>query len=342
MRITLKHVAVKAGVSYQTVSKVLNGQIKVTRETEERIHRAAKELGYKPNYTARSLRSRRSNTIGYCWTPAPFNHTNPVLDHFLQAMLLSAKQRGYYILCFPYYSDLDRLIESYNELIDTSRVDGFILSNVEYNDARIHCLLERDFPFAAFGQTHTGEVYPHIDVDNTAGMCISVQHLLDQGHRKIAILAWPEDSRVGNDRMAGYLKTMKAAGITPLPEWICRGVGETGFGQSATQKLMALPEDIRPTAIAAVNDYMALGAMNAIFEVGLRVGEDIAVVGYDDSPLVQHLHPPLSSIRQPIAQIGQMLIDMLLEVIQGKPFSPEGVLVPPQLIVRASSNLRRS
>src|SRR5512135_37653 len=136
-RVTLKDVANSAGVSYQTVSKVINHQVQVTPETESRIWQAVEELKYRPNHIARALRSRRSYTIGYSWPPFPHDQANPILDQFLQSIFEAAEERGYYLLCFPYRSDPQEQLETYGRLIDTGRVDGFILSSIDYQDPRV-------------------------------------------------------------------------------------------------------------------------------------------------------------------------------------------------------------
>ena len=336
--VTLKQVATSAGVSYQTVSKVLNRQIQVTKETEERIWEAARTLGYRPSFVARSLRAQRAFTIGYSWPPAPPDQENIILDQFLQSMFLAAEERGYYLLCFPYLSDVKKHLATYDELIETRRVDGFVLSNIEYDDPRVQLLLERYFPFVAFGRSNPDLVFPWIDVNGGLGIHQSMLHLMEQGHRKIAALAWPQDSRVGNNRMEGYFSALQDAGIKPDPDWIKRGEGVFEFGYNATLELLKLPEDCRPTALIALSDMMALGASQAIKDRGLRVGPDFAVSGFDDAPMVQYTFPPLTTLRQPITEIGQRIIAMLMEYINAGsiPDNPN-LLIPPQLIVRSST-----
>src|SRR5512143_2076667 len=257
-RVTLKDVANSAGVSYQTVSKVINHQVQVTRETEQRIWQAVEALKYRPNHIARALRSRRSHTIGYSWAPFPHDQANPILDQFLQSIFEAAEERGYYLLCFPYHADPQEHLSTYCELIDTGRVDGFIISNVEYQDPRGLKLMERNFPFVAFGHSDPELTFPWIDVDGAAGVAMAVNHLLDLGHTRIAALAWSEDSRTGNDRMGGYFQALRAAGITPEPCWIARGEGRFSFGYQATLELLHLHEQVRPTALVALNDAMAI------------------------------------------------------------------------------------
>jgi len=336
--VTLKQVATSAGVSYQTVSKVLNRQIQVSKETEDRIWQAAQTLGYRPSFVARSLRTQRAFTIGYSWPPSAPAQENIVLDQFLQSMFLAAEERGYYLLCFPYHADIKKHLSSYHELIETRRVDGFILSSVEYDDPRVQLLMESNFPFVAFGRSNPDLLFPWIDVDGGQGIRESMLHLLDQGHRKVAALAWPLDSRVGNNRMEGYFSALQEAGITPDFEWVKRGNGVFEFGYKAMLELLDLATDCRPTAVIALNDMMALGACQAIKDRGGVVGRDVAVTGFDDAPLVQYTDPPLTTLRQPITEIGQRIIAMLMEYINtgNLPNNPN-VLVAPQLIVRKST-----
>ncbi len=342
-RVTLKEVASSAGVSYQTVSKVINHQVHISKETEARIWQAVRDLGYHPNYTARSLRSRRSFTIGYSWPPTPPDHANPILDQFLQSMFMAAEERGYYLLCFPYHDDPVKMLATYSELVNTSRVDGFILSSVEYDDPRILLLQESNSPFVAFGRSNPEMVFPWIDVDGGQGIYLAVKHLLAAGHSKIAALAWPKESRVGNNRMEGYFNALEHAGISPESEWIKRGQGNFSFGFQAMQELLDLPKTTRPTALITLNDPMAIGALQAAKERGLQIGGEFAIAGFDDSPMVQYLDPPLTSVRQPVWEVGQRIIPMLLEYIEhGYPPEPPCVLINPQLIVRSSTSSKHN
>jgi DNA-binding LacI/PurR family transcriptional regulator len=338
MRVTIKDVASKAGVSYQTVSKVINGQAQVSKETEERIWSAVKALGYRPNYTARSLRSNRSLTIGYSWIPLPVYKASPILDQLLQSMLKAAVRCGYYMLSFPYQVESSDQTALYRELIYTGRVDGFVLSSVEYNDPRVLFLMEHNFPFVAFGRSNPDLKFPYVDVDGGLGLRYATEHLIEQGHERIACLALPADSRVGNNRFEGYAAAMAEAGLPVRSDWIERGEGSFNFGYDATSRLISLPASKRPTAIAALNDLLAIGAMHAVHAHGLQVGRDVAVTGFDDIPLIQYLNPPLTSVRQPIWQVGQLVIDMLLSVLNdADSVQPQCALLPPELIVRSSS-----
>ena len=336
-QVTLKQVAAQAGVSYQTVSKVLNHQIQISKETENRIWDAVHTLGYRPNQLARSLRSRRSRLIGYSWEPSPPDQANTILDQFLGSMTQAAEDAGYHLLAFTHHYG-EQWVESYRELIDTNRVDAFVLSSVEFDDPRILFLKEQNFPFVAFGRSNPDWDILYVDVDGALGVRMAVEHLVGLQHERIAVLAWTEGSRVGHNRLEGYLEAMRAAGIEPSSQWIARGEGRFAFGYEAAGGLLSLPASQRPTAIIAFNDAMAVGAMHATQDHGLRVGADIAVTGFDDAPMAQYLHPPLTSVRQPVWEVGQRLMGMLLESLDGSEPEERQVLLPPQLIVRASSD----
>jgi len=336
-RITLKQVAAQAGVSYQTVSKVLNGQVRVSKQTEQRIWEAARLFDYHPNQLARSLRSQRSHLIGYSWVPAAPGEDNPILDQFMQSMALAAENAGYQLLAFPHRPGT-LWTEGYRTLIETNRVDGFVLSSVEYNDARIVLLQEQGFPFVAFGRSNPGWEFPSVDIDGAAGMRSIVEHLLSLGHRRIAALAWPESSRVGQNRIEGYFSGLEYAGITPAPEWILRGEGIYLFGLESTSRFLEGPADQRPTAIIGFNDVMAIGAIHAVQQKGYHVGTDVAITGFDDLPMSQYLTPPLTSVSQPTWEVGQRVIELLVKILNGGPLIQAHVLLSPQIIIRQSTN----
>lgn len=334
-RVSIKDVAELAGVSYQTVSKVLNGQAHVSAEKIERILASARELGYKPNRQARNLRAQRSHLIGYSWESGTLDVANFILDKFLTSMVEEAEAAGYHLLPFPYREGEDQ-IQGYRDLIEAGQVDGFVISSVNYNDPRAAYLLSQSFPFVAFGRSNANHDFPWVDVDGTAGVRLAVEHLLARGHRRIAALAWPETSRVGNERLSGYTAALAAAGLTPDPAWIVRAQGTYELARANTERLLDLHPERRPTAIITMNDVMAIGAIQAAQARGLTVGSDLAVIGFDDVPVAPYLMPPLTTIRQPIAEIGRKIVEMLVKIIRGETLAERQVLFRPQLIVRAS------
>ncbi len=334
--VTLKQVAALAGVSYQTVSKVLNRKVQVSKETEARIFKAADELGYRPNQIARNMRLQRSYMIGYSWERTSPDQVNHILDQFLTSMVEESQAAGYHVLPFPFRQG-EAHVQDYHELINSGRVDGFILSSINYNDPRISYLLQRDFPFVAFGHSNPELDFCYVDVDGADGIHQAVEYLLNAGHRRIAMIAWPEDSRVGNERLAGYLAAMQAAQIKIHPQWIQRGQGDFEFGRTACQALISLEPQVRPTAMVCLNDTQAIGAIHALRERDLQAGKDIAIIGFDDAPMTQFLLPALSTIRQPIRLAGRKCIEMLVSLMDGNEPEERHVLLKPKLIIRASA-----
>jgi DNA-binding LacI/PurR family transcriptional regulator len=335
-KVTLKQVAARANVSYQTVSKVLNKQTQVSKETEHRILEAVRELGYRPNQIARNMRAKRSFMIGYSWAQTSPDQVNHILDQFLTSMVHAAEAAGYHFLLFP-FREGDGVVNVYRELIDTGRVDGFVVSSVNYNDPRITFLLERNIPFVAFGRSNPELDFAYVDVDGFAGLCQMMQHLFSRGHQRIAAIAWPEDSRVGNERMRGYFESMQAAGLKICSEWIERGEGTFEFGRAAAARLLKLPSADRPTAIVALNDTQAIGALHAARDQGLVVGHNLAIIGFDDAPMSQYLFPALTTVRQPIQEAGRKCVEILISLMEGKEPLERYVSLTPKLILRASA-----
>ncbi len=323
-------------MSYQTVSKVLNGQAHVLPQTAERVWQAARQLGYQPHHNARNLRAQRSRMIGYSWMPLPPGQMNPILDQFLSSMVEEAEAAGYHLLPFP-YREGDGQIPIYRELIETGRVDGFVLTNLDYHDPRVLYLLERQFPFVAFGRSDPELIFPYVDVDNEAGERMATEHLLALGHRRIAAISWLPNSRVGDERLKGYLAAMQAASVEAKPEWIARGEGTVEFARQAAEQWLSGPDGQRPSGIAALSDAMAIGVMHAARARGLVIGRDLAIAGFDDAPMSQYLWPPLTSVRQPIREAGHKCVEALVARLEDRPLAEEHILLKPELIVRGSS-----
>ncbi len=334
--VTIRDVANEAGVSIATVSYVLNNTRSVREDTRVRVLAAAQRLGYHPNITARNLQASRTRLLGCPWRPVPNDQFNPILDHFLQAICEAAAVRDHRTLAFPATSDAAELA-IYTDLLRARQVDGFILSSTNYDDTRIRYLMESGVPFVAFGRSNPDWEFPWVDVDGAAGVRQAAAHLLTQGHRRIACLVWPDGSLSGYYRRQGYLTAMAEAALSVPVEWMPITDNTHDHAYANTQHLLALPDDLRPTAILAMSDLMAIGVINAVTDAGMTVGRDVAVVGFDDAPVARYLRPPLTSLAQPISEIGQHMVRMLIQLIQGEKPTPCPVLLAPTLIVRESS-----
>ena len=332
--VTLKTVAKHAGVSYQTVSKVVHNQGQISPALRQRIQQSIDELGYRPNAAAQALRTHASHLIGYSWSLERKDHSSFILDQFQHDIVECAEDAGYHILLVPHRTEHD-LDNHFRELVKARRVDGFILSSIEFDDPRIESVARLKVPFVSFGRSHADTT--SVDVDGCAGIAQVVRHLIDGEHRRIAIIAWPESSRVGTDRLAGYLTVMADFGLPIDPAWIVRGAGETEYGYSATQQLLAIPEQSRPTAIVTLVDTIAMGAMQAIETCGLVIGRDIAVTGFDDMPTSRHLKPGLTTIRQPIREVARAVLSLLLAQLNGEQSATQPLMLSPELVIRESS-----
>jgi DNA-binding LacI/PurR family transcriptional regulator len=176
-----------------------------------------------------------------------------------------------------------------------------------------------------------------VDVEGRTGMCKAVEHLVSQGHTRIAALAWPEHSRVGNERLSGYHAGMEAAGLPVDPAWIIRGESDYNYGYAAMQQLLALPVSQRPTAVVTMLDLIAIGAMRAIEEHGLEVGPDVAVIGFDNTPVAGYLKPSLTSIGQPAWDVGQHVVRLLVSLLNDEKPTEQQILLQSELVIRESS-----
>jgi len=337
-RPSMSDVARLAGVSQTTVSFILNDTpgSNISADTRDRVWAAVEELDYRPNVTARNLRTQSTNLIGYGFDDPTGVTSHPILDQFLYSTILSLEAAGYHLLTFVTSARTDTT--AYQDLFRRGQVAGFVVANTNDDDPRIAHLIAEQAPFASFGRANDAWYFPWVDVDGINGMEQVVTHLTAVGHRRIGLISWPEGSKAGAARERGYAAGLAAAGIEFDPAWLCRGENAVQTGAEGLAHLMALPAASRPTAVACVSDQIAVGAMNAAAADGLVVGRDLAVTGYDDTAVAQFLHPPLTSVRQPIAAVAREIVRLLLGELRHEPAEQRGILLNPELIVRQSSN----
>jgi DNA-binding LacI/PurR family transcriptional regulator len=332
-RPTLDDVAREAGVSRQTVSNVINAPGRVSERTRRQTEAAIERLGYRGHAIARNLRQRSSRMIGYRVPPAQRGAIHPVLDRFLHALTTAASADGNSVLLFVPDEEADEA-KVHEEMLSTSAVDGLVLTNTTRRDPRIEFLASRDLPFVSFGRTELDVPHSWVDVDGAAGTRAATRHLAELGHRRIAYLGLSSQLGFGFDRHQGYVEGLEAAGIASEPQLELRLADHVDASASAAAQLVAV--DDAPTAIVAASDVLAAGAMKGIRSAGAAVGPDgVAVVGFDDTPLAPLLSPPLTSVRQPLEEVGRVLVRLLADRIRGA--EPEGVLLEPELVRRESA-----
>jgi DNA-binding LacI/PurR family transcriptional regulator len=337
LNITIRDVAHQAGVSIATVSYVLNNSAPVSTATRQKVIEAVESLGYRPNITARNLKANETRMIGYAWHNfMPDGKINILLDRFIYTMAMAAESYGYHVLTFA-QPEADS-VRTYEELIFTNRVDGFVVSNTNRDDARIQRLIDMKVPFASFGRANDTWDFPYVDVDGQRGTELVVEHLLERGHRDIAFIGWPEGSLNGDARFQGYGDALSCIGIVPSQELVMRTINSVDDAYHATQELIANTPTRRPTAIVCISDLIAVGAMHCLADLGFGIGEDIALTGFDDDPMSEHLRPGLTSVHQPIDTIAAQVIDLLMAEIEKRPTPNRHILMAPELKVRASSS----
>ncbi|MCL4879626.1 MAG: LacI family transcriptional regulator [Anaerolineae bacterium] len=324
---TIKDVAKAAGVSTATVSYVLNGTKRIGEEVEQRVRQAAETLQYRPNAAAQNLRRNQTHIIGY-ELPIPLpGDMSLFMQRFTYDLTLAAEHHGYHLITFA-PSDTAKPLDIYRQLILSSRIDGFVISNTNWHDERLKFLMEAEFPFVSFGRSDLELEFPFVDVDGYEGIRQVMEHLLELGHQKIAFIGWPEGSYSGDTRYNAYRH------FVPEVPRVRRVENDIEQGYHAARSLLENP----PTAIVCVSDVLAIGAMRYLTEAHYRVGVDIAVTGFDDTPLAQYITPPLTSVQQPIQQVVQNLITMLVSVMEDAPPPMERhLLLKPNLVVRQST-----
>lgn len=330
LKITQIDVADFAGVGKGTVSYALNGSDLIKPATRQRVIDAAEALGYRANIMARNLRTNRAGIIGYSWHV----HDDPIrmnnlLDEFIYRVTMAAEAEHYHLLTFIQpQEDAERV---YDELISTNRVDGFILSDIRYNDPRIQRLFALNAPFVAFGGMYLpGETFAYVDVDGKKGIELVVNHLISLGHERIGFVNWHPGILVGDGRSAGYYAAMQNAGIRIESDWVAHTPNILRSASEATAQLMSAKHP--PTAIVTANDVMAFGAKAYLDEMGYQ---HIALTGYDDDPTAQFLG--ITSVRQPIDEVAKTLFDILLGEITHNPRPHRQVVFDPELVIRRST-----
>ena len=333
MAVTIKDIAKRTGKSITTVSRALHGYDDVSLETREMIERVAAEMGYTPNLLAQRLQKQRTDTLGFILPTFGPRFSDPFFSEFLAGIGSSATKYGYDILVSTQPPG-DKELEVYRRKVTGRQVDGFVVVRTRCHDQRIQYLTTTKTPFVAFGRIEEEIDYPFVDEDGVMGMKALVEHLVGLGHKQIAYISPSLEYTFARYRLRGVQEALAAAGLTIPQEYLVFGDLTQRSGKARAQQLLQLSRP--PTAIIAGNDLMAFGAMSAAQERGLKVGEDVAIAGFDDIPMAETSHPSLTTMHQPIYKIGQMLTEMLIKIIQGDPLESRQIILQPQLVIRRS------
>ncbi len=330
-RITQQDVAHLAGVSYQTVSRVMNNSPRVAPETRDKVMQVIAHVGYQPHAIARGLASNRTRTLGLI--------TSDFSDYFFTQVIIGAEQEARHAGYFFMLGSTERNPADepeYIRLLSQYSVDGFFFArpSTEEDNRHLIVLLHSGIPLVTTAYYLPGEPMRVVDIDNVDGGYCATSHLLGLGHRQIAMITGPRPWKSVNDRSEGYSRALRTKGLSRAEGLVAEGDWSLASGYRAMQQLLG--RGVKFTALFAQNDQMAIGAMHALREAGWRIPDDVAVIGYDGIPASEFTWPPLSTMIQPMQEVGRMAARLLIETIEDPTTPPREVLLRAKLICRAT------
>jgi LacI family transcriptional regulator len=325
---TIKDVAARAGISYTTVSHVVNATRPVSEQVRRKVEAAIAELGYVPSGVARSLRARATGTLGLL---VP-NASNPYFAELARGIEDHAERNGYSVILCNSDDDIDKQLRYLRVLLER-RIDGLIVATVASDAAFAQALANLQVPLVLVDRSLEGVSADQLRVDHEQGAYLATRHLLELGHRRIVCIGGPASTQVAQLRAAGYHRALDEAGVAAQAVVDCPFTSPAGH--AAAQVLLAA--EPRPTAIFAGNDMIALGVLRAAAEHQLQVPRQLSVVGFDDIEVSRYLHPALTTVGQCIGTLGEQVAARLLERIRTPDLAVTQRLIEPILLLRESS-----
>lgn len=320
MPVTIKDVARLAGVSPATVSLVLSNKGQVTEGTRRKVLEAAQKLGYRPNVLARNLVKGKTNTVLLCAFIRDDQKLSAFYGELINSLLTAISASGYYLQIVvkgEFFSG--HPLDKREALLNIARnrlFEGiFILSHWSVQYAEVSDLVREGFPFVVVNQRVEGEGVSYVDIDHYGGAREAVEYFIRQGHTRIAHIRGPQGHRHAEERYRAYVDTLLEYGIPLRREYIVEGDFHRLSGRMAMEELLGVRP--LPTAIFAGNDKMAIGALQVAKERGIRVHDDVAIVGFDGIEAVKYTDPPLPTVEQPLGELGKVAAEVLVERIQG-------------------------
>ncbi|HBM2234979.1 TPA: DNA-binding transcriptional regulator CytR [Escherichia coli] len=327
---TMKDVALKAKVSTATVSRALMNPDKVSQATRNRVEKAAREVGYLPQPMGRNVKRNESRTI---LVIVP-DICDPFFSEIIRGIEVTAANHGYLVLIGD-CAHQNQQEKTFIDLIITKQIDGMLLlgSRLPF-DASIE--EQRNLPPMVMANEFAPELeLPTVHIDNLTAAFDAVKYLYEQGHKRIGCIAGPEEMPLCHYRLQGYVQALRRCGIMVDPQYIARGDFTFEAGSRAMQQLLDLPQP--PTAVFCHSDVMALGALSQAKRQGLKVPEDLSIIGFDNIDLTQFCDPPLTTIAQPRYEIGREAMLLLLDQMQGQHVGSGSRLMDCELIIRGST-----
>jgi len=332
--VTMRDVAREAGVSVNTVSRALAGKPDVSPETRARVLEVAERLGYRPNKLARGLRSNKTFTLGVIVTDI----ANPFFAELVKGVEEAARGRGYSILLGDTGEDPAKE-EAAIQVMMAERVDGLLITPVQSSRQALEEVMDSGFPVVLMGRYFPDLEAPFVVTDDVHGAIMAVEHLIALGHEHIGHVAGPLHISSARDRLLGYRKALEAHGIPLRDDYVLQGAVTLEDGYIAGKKLLKL--NPLPTAVFAYSDFVAVGIMQAILEAGLRIPEDVSLVGYDDIVFSAYTKVPLTTIRIPKRKLGKEAVHLLISRLGNRRNIPSHKKLKVDLVVRDSTMERR-
>jgi len=330
-RATIREIARAAGVSIATVSRVINGRPDVSPQTREVVLRVVREHGFSTNRNARALSGGRTGLVGV---------TLPILEAAYFAVIVSGTAEALYehdmriVLC-PTLHQHEREVTLLDRLMHGT-TDGAVLMLPEESNAELRALQETGYPFVVVDpRVQLDQGIPAVSASNASGARAGVEHLLSLGHRRIGAILGPRDWMATTERLNGYRSALAAAGVLAAPDLVVESDFSIESGEAAAASLLDLPE--RPTAIFGFNDNVAIGVLRAAEARGLTVPDDLSVLGFDDSEQSGLVTPALTTVRQPLAEMGRMAVSLLLRLLDRQRVEAMNIELATRLVVREST-----
>ncbi|WP_214104703.1 LacI family DNA-binding transcriptional regulator [Acrocarpospora catenulata] len=330
-RPSIDDVAKLAGVSRQTVSNVLNGRKDYfSTQTQARVTAAMETLSYQPNRAAQTLRSRRSMQIGYHMSGEELETVKGFTLSFLQALIKAAARHGYQILVFTHTDDP---LPVFTELIARGNVDALIVSESQVDDPRVRLLAQSKLPFVSFGRLAPDLPQQWVDIDNADGMAMLMDHLVGKGYRRFSYIGAEGEEYWKRERLQGFKRGLGQHGLNSTDEDVFQG--SDNAIREHVRRILSQPH--RPDAIVTSSDSIAAVVVNVCHYLGLRVGQDIAVTGFDGGAMGLISEPTITSVRIPLEKVASELIDRCQAEIDGGPTGHPGILIPTEIFQGGSA-----
>ncbi len=331
-RPTIMDVAMSAGVSKKTVSRVHNGEPNVRPATRERVLEASRQLNYTRNISARRLASQRSFIVAMLYHDDEVNHYLPDIQH---GALERCHAHGYSLLVHPFVGGVDDAADEVRNLANQALFDGLIVTPPLADSKKLSAQLgDMGLPFVRVSQLHRGEYSSSVSVGDEAGAYAMTEHLAKLGHRHVGFIIGNPNQGAAIDRLNGFRAAVRDFGLETKDGWVEQGDFKYESGILAATKILAAKS--RPTAIFASNDDMAAGALFVAHRQGFTVPDDLTVVGFDDIAMSQRLYPPLTTVRQPTKQVAAAATEMLVQSLVSGDTEITNIELPTELVVRES------